>query len=107
VQYSTDFLHIAQKGRTIEQYETEFSWLLQYAPSSFKYSEELKRQVFLSGLDEDMRMKLEEFDIRTFRELMERARIVEGAKKRKTRTIEKTTPVFERRFQGGTSSPSP
>ena len=108
VQYSADFLHISQRGRTVEQYETEFSRLLQYAPESYKHSEELKRQVFLNGLDEELRIRLEEFDIRTFHQLVERARIIEGAKKRKARVPEKKTFVFGKKpFEASSSGYNP
>ena len=53
--------------------------------------------MFLRGLDEDLRMRLEEFDICTFCELVERARIVNGAKKRKNQTLERKAFVFRKR----------
>ena len=57
----------------------------------------------MNGLDEDLRVQLEEFDIRTFRELVERARIIEGAKKRKTRAPKKKVFVFGKRTNEGSS----
>src|SRR5262249_49729881 len=63
-----------------------------------------KRQVFLRGLDEDLRIRLEEFDLRTFRELVERARIIDGARKRKNPTPEKKTFMFRKRQYDGPSS---
>ena len=66
VKYSVDFLYLSQKGRSIDQYETEFSRLLQHAPESYKTSEELKVQVFLGGLNEELRCHLEEFKVTTY-----------------------------------------
>src|SRR5262249_21192978 len=74
------------------------------APESYRHSEELKRQVFLRGLDEDLRIRLEEFDLRTYRELIERARIMDGARRRKNPTPEKKTLVFRKRQYYGPSS---
>src|SRR5262249_31970215 len=104
VRYSANFLQLSQKGRPIEQYETEFSRLLQYAPESYRHSEELKRQVFLRGLDEDLRIRLEEFDLRTYRELIERAQIVDGARRRRNPTPEKKPFVYRKRQYDGPSS---
>ena len=83
VKYSADFLHLAQRGRSIDQYETEFSRLLQYAPESYRTSEELKVQIFLGGLDDDLRCRLEEFEVTTYQALVEKARVLENARKKK------------------------
>ena len=57
---------------------------MQHAPESYRTSEELKIQVFLGGLDEDLRCQLEEFEVTTYQAFVEKARVLENANKKKS-----------------------
>src|SRR5262249_50541720 len=78
---STDLMNLSQGSRTVDEYEHEFNRLLQFAPDAYKDSDELKRQTFMAGLEPHFQRRFAEFEIVDFAALVEKARIIERARK--------------------------
>ena len=90
-------MNLTQGSKTIDEYEHEFNILLQFAPDAYRDSDELKRQTFMAGLEPNFQRRLAEFEISDYGSVIEKAPIIEQAKKYEVERYKKCGQTFGKR----------
>ncbi|OMO92561.1 Retrotransposon gag protein [Corchorus capsularis] len=64
-------------GRTVSEYEMEFSRLMRFAPNSFKNDDEAKAQRFLFGLNPKLQHEVKTFELTAYSDMVSKAKLLE------------------------------
>jgi hypothetical protein len=72
------FLQLKQEMKSVAEYEIEFSRLARYAPI-YAQDDEAKARRFTQGLRQPLKARVEEFELKSFRDIANKALTVEQA----------------------------
>lgn len=96
-----EFLQLKQDMKTVAEYEIEFSRLARYA--SIGQNDEVKARRFEEGLRQPIKARVEVFELKTFREVANKALTVEQAYngERSEGDHQRKKVKTEHQYQGG------
>lgn len=95
------FTH-TQGNKNINQYEHEFTRLLQFAPDAYRDCDELKKELFLGGLEPKMRCMLIGYELSSYNAVVKKAWVLEGAKLHEQEQLYERGFVSKKRSYEGT-----